>query len=198
MTNATDDNQNGGHTWKPNVDTCNASSCHGSFGAVAPKAGTADPNVDTYRAGFDTNNYSGDPGGATQAIAAAIQSLENKLVTLLAANGVFYDDLNYPYAFKTSDPATHTAAGNPGGINNFTAWTPPLYKATFNLQFVVKGLPSAATSQLLVPNASAAVHNYKYTIQLLLDSYEAVNGAPLAGAFRPAGTRPATVYGPGQ
>lgn len=198
MSNATADNLNGGHTWRPNVDTCNAAACHGALGVVAAKPGTQDPNVGAYRAGFDTNNYSGDPGGATQSIAAAIQSLEGKLVALLATQGLFYDDLNYPYAFNTSAPSTHTSAGNPGGVNNFTAWTPALYKATFNLQFVVKGLPSAATSQLLVPNASAAVHDYKYTIQLLLDSYEAVNGTPVAGATRPVGTRPATVYGPGQ
>lgn len=66
------------------------------------------------------------------------------------------------------------------------AWTTPLLKSTFNMQYVVKGLPSVSTSKLLVPNASAAVHDYRYTIQLLLDSYEAVNGAPLAGATRPA------------
>jgi len=190
MSNPTADNKNGGHSWNPNVVSCNTSSCHGSFNAVAAESGTASPDVDTYRANFDTNNYTGDPNGQTLSIAQSIQSLENKLVALLKTKGIEYDDLNYPYAFKAGLP--HTSA------NAFTAWTPPAYKATFNLQFIVKGLPSAATSQLLVPNASAAVHNYKYCIQLLLDSYADLNGSPLAGATRPAGTRPATVYGPGQ
>lgn len=188
MDNATADNKNGGHTWVPNVASCNT--CHSGFGPVAAKPGSASPNLDTYRANFDTNNYSGDPNGKTQSIAAAIQSIENKLVALLATKGIEYDDLNYPYAFKAGLP--HTSA------NAFTDWTPATLKAAFNLQYVVKGLPSGATSQLTVPNASAAVHNYAYTIQLLLDSYEAVNNAPLAGATRPVGTRPATVYGPGQ
>ncbi len=187
MANATADNKNGGHTWRPNVDTCNSSSCHGSFNNVSPKAGTKDPDAGAYRANFDSTNYSGDANGKTQSIGAAIQSIENKLVTLLQTKGIFYSDLAYPYFFTD---ATYKTA--------FTAWTPATLKAAFNLQFVVKGLPSAATSQLLVPNASAAVHDHRYTIQLLLDSYEAVNGGPLAGATRPAGARPATVYGPGQ
>jgi len=86
----------------------------------------------------------------------------------------------------------HTSA------NAFKAWTPATYKAAFNLSYTIKGLPSGAESQIGAPNSSAAVHNYKYIIQLLLDGYEDINGAPLPGASRPAGTRPATVYGPNQ
>ncbi len=204
MANPTADNRNGGHTWWPNVATCNAAACHGSANLgplsadVTSDNGPASPDVDNYRAIFDTNNYTGDPGGASLSIAQSIQVLESKVIAVLAANGVFYDDLNYPYFFKTADPATHTPSGNPGGVNNFTDWTPPLYKAAFNLSFVIKGLPSGAESQIGVPNASAAVHDYKYNIQILQDSYENLTGAPLPNAFRPAGTRPAVVYGPNQ
>lgn len=198
MANPEDDNKTGGHTWVPNVKTCNTAECHGGYGLVAAKAGSKAPDLDTYRANFDTTNYSGDTNGATQAVADAIRSLQQKLIALLQTRGIYYDDINYPYFFKTADPATHVAAGNPGGVNNFTAWTPETYKAAFNLAFIVKGLPASGVSQANVPNASAAVHNYKYAIQLLLDSYEAVNGAPLTGATRPTGSRPATVYGPGQ
>lgn len=199
MANATDDNENGGHTWKPNVKSCNTSSCHATIGQIGVKAGsTATPDVDNYRDTSDTNNYTGDAGGTSLSIALSIQILEGKLIAALNASGVYYDDLNYPYFFKTADPATHTAAGNPNSVNNFTAWTPPLYKAAFNLSFIIKGLPTGATSQINVPNASAAVHNYKYAVELLLDSYENLTGSPLAGATRPAGTRPATIYGPGQ
>jgi hypothetical protein len=154
---------------------------------VAAKSGSASPDVDSYRASSDTNNYTGEPGGETLSIAQSIQSLEKKLITLLQTKGIFYDDLTYPYFFADA-----------GHTQSFTAWTPATYKAAFNLSFIVKGLPSGATSQTLVPNASGAVHNYKYCIQLLLDSYADLNGATLAGATRPAGSRPATAYGPGQ
>jgi hypothetical protein len=201
MSNATADNKNGGHTWAPNVVTCNTADCHGgSLGPVAAKSGSASPNVDIYRASSNTSNYTGDPGGESLSTAQSIQSLQGKLKALLAAQNppIYYDDVNYPYFFNTADSATHTATGNPNGINNFTAWTPATLKAAFNLGFVVKGLPSIGRSQVNVPNASGAVHNYKYCIQLLLDSYADLNGAALAGAVRPAGSRPATEYGPGQ
>jgi hypothetical protein len=198
MGEVSSDGLNGGHTWKPNVAACNTSNCHATIGKVAAKPGTSSPDVDHYRSTSDTRNYTGDPGGASLSIAESIQVLEKKLIAVLNAQGVYYDDLNYPYFFKTADPATHAGAGNPGGINNFTAWTPPLLKAAFNLSFIVKGLPSGGTSQVNVPNASAAVHNYLYAIQLLLDSYEDLTGSPLQGATRPAGTRPASAYGPGQ
>ena len=198
MSASTADGLAGGHTWKPDVAGCNVSNCHGTIGKVPQKPGSSSPDLSLYRTTSDTNNYTGDAGGASLSIAASIQALEKKLISALNSKGVYYDDLNYPYFFKTADASTHTAAGNPGGVNNFTAWTPSLYKAAFNLSFIVKGLPSASTSQVNVPNASAAVHNHKYAIQLLLDAYENLTGAPLSGATRPSGTRPATVYGPGQ
>ncbi len=189
MDNATDDAQNGGHTWSPNVASCNTASCHGGFGAVGIESGSkANPDVDNYRASFDANNYTGDTGGASLSIADSIRVLQQKLIAALQAKGAYYDDTTYPYFFAD---AAHTT--------NFTAWTPALYKAAFNLSFVVKGLPSAgSSSQANVPNASAAVHDYKYGIQLLQDSYADLTGAALPGAFRPVGTRPATVYGPHQ
>jgi hypothetical protein len=191
MDNSTDDNGNGGHTWRPNVATCNVAACHGGFGPVGIEAGSnANPDVDNYRAGFDTNNYTGDPGGASLSIADSIRVLQQKIIAQLLARGVEYDDVNYPYFFIAGMP--HINA------NGFKAWTPPVYKASFNLSFTVKGLPAEGTSQANVPNASAAVHDYKYIIQLLQDGYADLTGAPLAGAFRPAGARPATVYGPGQ
>ncbi|WP_243372546.1 hypothetical protein [Geotalea sp. SG265] len=189
MANPTPDNLAGGHTWERNVATCNVASCHGGFGPIPAVAGTVTPDLSTYRATFDTNNYSGDANGATQGIADAIRSLQQRLIGLLAAQAtpIFYNDLKYPYFFADS-----------ASTNSFTAWTPATYKAAFNLSFVVKGLPSGATSQANVPNGSAAAHDYKYCIQLLQDSITDLSGAPIPGAFRPADVRPATVYGPGQ
>ncbi|HEY3488745.1 MAG TPA: multiheme c-type cytochrome [Candidatus Deferrimicrobiaceae bacterium] len=225
MDNATTPAANGGHTWKPNVASCNATGCHGAAGiAPAIAVDNADPLapflplVDSYRATFDNNNYTGDVGGNTVSIAASIQTLAQKLILLLAsqATPIYYDDIAYPYFFTTQDPATHTNA------NAFKAWTPATLKAAFNLQYVIKGLPSAGagtsvvyliggaapasvndvglpnTSSVLAPNASAAVHNHKYTIQLLQDSYFAVAGARITGAFRPSTNRAATVYGANQ
>jgi hypothetical protein len=208
MANASEDNKVGGHTWEPNVATCNGPSCHGA-GAVSSKPGEPEsPDAAQFRAAFDTTNYTGEPGGGSKPIAVQIQTLQNKVIALLAARGVYYDDTVYPYFFKDPNPANHADA------TKFTAWTPPLYKAAFNLAFLIKGLPAAgastsyvvngggvlvpATSQTLVPNASAAVHNFRYALQLLLDSYEDLNGSPLPGSVRPFGTRPATMYGPGQ
>lgn len=196
MANPTADNRNGGHTWWPNFVTCNVAACHGgaNLGPLAADVnsenGPASPDVDNYRAIFDTNNYTGTPGGASLSIAQSIRVLEDKIIAVLAANGVEYDDLNYPYFFQAGKP--HTSD------NTFKAWTPQLYKAAFNLSYVIKGLPSAATSQIGQPNASAAVHDYKYIIQILQDSYENLTGSPIPGAFRPVGTRPAVVYGPNQ
>jgi len=194
MDNVTPDNQYAGHSWNPNVATCNTSDCHGSFGPVPGKPGTSSPDVGVYRASFDTNNYTGDQNGSTQPIAVAIQSLQGKLIALLAAQAppIYYSDQEYPYFF--ADLARTIP---------FTAWTPNAYAAAFDLSFVIKGLPSSATSQTLVPNSSAAVHNYKYCIQLLQDSYVKLSGkqtlqSALPGAVRPPGTRPATVYGQGQ
>ena len=196
MDNPTGDNLNGGHTWWPNVATCNVAECHGSsnLGPVSPdptsENGPASPDVADYRANFDTNNYTGDPGGESLSIAQSIQSLQQKVIAILLTYGMEYDDLVYPYFFKAGQP--HTSA------NAFTAWTPATYKAAFNLSYTIKGLPSGAESQKDVPNSSAAVHDYKYIIQLLQDGIADLTGAPLPGAFRPVGTRPATVYGPGQ
>lgn len=195
MSNPTANNENGGHSWNPNVASCNTSACHGSIGPVAAATGTADPDVEAYRAGTDTNDYDGN--GTLEPIAVEIQSLQNNLIALLAANGIFYNDLKYPYFFTSAASTTNFTAWNTavGGLN--------AYKAAFNLQFIIKGLPSEATSQTLVPNASAAVHDHLYIIQLLHDAYDDYNAvapvqlAPLGG-IRPAGTRAATVYGPGQ
>lgn len=197
MDNATEDNTIGGHSWNPNIASCNTSSCHGGGvgPAVVAKAGTVSPDVSLYRATFDTNDYDGN--GTLEPVAVEIKALQDRLIALLAANGIFFNDLKYPYFF--ADPAFTT---------NFTAWNTATggttaFKAAFNLQFIIKGLPSAATSQTAVPNVSAAVHNHRYVIQLLRDSYEAYNavagvpGGALAGV-RPEGARPATVYGPGQ
>lgn len=167
----------GGHTWVPNVQTCNVAACHG--GSIS--------DVATYRPASDTTNYSGDSNGTTQGMATAILSLEQKLQTALATAGYYYNPAVYPYLF--------TDAAYTIGV---TTVPPKVAKAFFNLNFVVKQVPSdASPSQIGVPNTAAAAHNARYAMQLLLDSYLDLTGAIPAGATRPSGIRPASVYGSG-
>ena len=206
----------GGHTWVPNIAvTCNTVACHGN-GALGT---VADP--DTYRALTDITDYSGS--GSSTAIAVQIKEIQDKLIYLMSKQvpAIYYDDTAYPYFFKvpisvpTGSATTHTSA------NAFKAWTPTTVKAAFNLNYAIKGLPSAGgsttyvlnsgasvtvpnSSQTLTPNASAAVHDFKYVIQLLTDSFNdlATNGtatvAPPTLGTRPVGTRPSVFYGPSQ
>ncbi|HEY3308841.1 MAG TPA: hypothetical protein VGJ93_10350 [Desulfuromonadaceae bacterium] len=233
MGNPTEPVRVGGHTWKPNGANC--TTCHPGITAATnlsndPGAGFLAGN----RATADTTNYSGNP--ASISIGSQIQDLQNYIIALMAAQGLFYDDTTNPYYFNVALTSVNGVADNHAGANTFTAWTLPLYKAAFNLAIAAKANPSAAksttyvlngagirvpnTSITLVANKSAAVHDFKYVIQLLMDSYENLynNSSPAqiaaaqasisAGptpltlptpaallAKRPAGTRQAVNYG---
>jgi hypothetical protein len=186
----------GRHTWKivsdddsaVNSATCNAASCHNGRVPTTNSDGQFDNFRDTL---FDpANDYDGN--GVAEGIAVEIAGLENQLIGLLKTNGIEYDDLAYPYFFKPGLP--HTSA------NAFTNWTLPALKAAFNLSFVIRGLPIEATSNIGQPNPSAAVHNYRYNIELLRDSYDDLQAKGVPGQTdrstqpRPAGSRPATNY----
>ncbi|KAF0217560.1 MAG: hypothetical protein FD174_3239 [Geobacteraceae bacterium] len=190
-------NDLGGHSWRVfaeadgavNNASCNVAACH-SGRVPATKAG-----LDSFRdTVFDpTNDYDGD--GLIEGIPGEIRDLSLQLILLLQANGIEYDDNNYPYFFQAG--LAHISA------NGFVAWTLPTLKAAFNLQYVIKGLPSAApVSQIGQPNPSAATHNYRYNIQILRDAYDDLQANGVAGQPnrsaqpRPAGTRPAANYDP--
>jgi hypothetical protein len=161
----TTDGTIGGHTWKiisetdqfVNNATCNTSACHN--GAVP--ATNASGQLDNYRLASDTHDYDGN-GNSTEGIPVEIQNLTNKVIALLQVSGIEYDDTAYPYFFPAGSP--HSAA------NPFKAWNLSTFKAAFNMSFVIKGQPSGS-SKINVPNTSAATHNYRYNIQLLIDSY---------------------------
>jgi len=189
----------GGHTWKivsdddsaVNSTTCNAVSCHNGRVPTTNSAGQMDSFYDNVVATI--KDYDGD--GTVEGIAQEITGLENHLISLLDNNGITYNDASYPYFFIK------------GTSSSFTAWTRPKLKAAFNLQYVIKGLPSGP-SQIGQPNRTAAVHNYRYIIQLLMDSYENLYnntsgasglGLPTPAALtanRPSGIRDATNYNP--
>jgi hypothetical protein len=214
MASPTADSLNGGHTWKPNVDACNTALCHGSasLGAIPASIGTKDPDLDGYRALSDTTNYSGS--GTTVAICQQIKELQDNVIAALLANGIVYDDMNYPYFFKASVAGMVDNVAKRTSANGFKVWTAKTWKAAFNLSYVIKGLPSNAKtgvttvnaagitidtgSATLVRNHSAAVHNHKYTTQLLYDALVDLGATVPAGATRVSTGRAATVYGTGQ
>lgn len=187
----------GGHTWRIvtedgsvfNGGACNAAACHNGTVPTTNSAGQWDDYVDNAHPAamrdYDLNN-------TVESMAREIAGVEDLLLSLLDNNGITYSDTTYPYFFIK------------GTTSSYTAWTAPQLKAAFNIQFVIKGLPSGA-SQIGQPNVSAATHNYRYNLQLLMDSYEAVYRAtagvnpalPTPAALlanRPAGSRPATNY----
>ncbi len=205
----------GRHTWKVvsddesviNNTTCNTSACHnGAF----PSTNTGG-EFDNYRFASDANDYDGN--GSTEGIPKEIMGIENELLALLVDNGIEYDDTAYPYFFKAGQ--SHISA------NAFKAWSLATFKAAFNINYVIKGLPSGST-QINQPNRSAATHNYRYNIQLLQDSYTnlynymILSSIPIASPvtisfpggsqsvtlplpsamFRPTGSRAATNYDP--
>jgi hypothetical protein len=218
MANPTEPVKVGGHTWNPNPASC--TTCHSTI--------TASVDLPTFlnnsRATANTTNYSGNV--ASVSIAKQIQDLQNYIIKLLAAQTapVFYDDSVYPYFHNVAITSANGVANNHSNATAFKAWTLPVYKAAFNLGIAIKGLPSASasptntfvvngggvkvpdTSATLIPNNSAAVHNYKYIIQLLMDSYTDLYnntavipaGLPTPAALnanRPAGSRQAVNYG---
>ena len=211
----------GNHTWKVVSDdesvinnvTCNTSACHGSSPIPSTNSGG---EFDNYRFATDTNDYDGD-GDSAEGVPIEITALENEVIGLLLDNGIEYDDTAYPYFFKAT--LAHTSA------NAFKAWNLATFKAAFNVNFVVKGLPSGLT-QINQPNRSAATHNFRYNIEILQDAYTnlynfmllsgmtitspvTINIPPVPGGttllvtlptptamFRPVGSRPATNYDP--
>jgi hypothetical protein len=183
----------GGHSWRifseadnvVNNTSCNVAACHNGR-VPGTRAGLFSFRDSVYD---PTNDYDGN--GVVEGIPEEIEGLETLLISLLDNNGITYSDTTYPYFLKKA-PAT----------GSFTAWTLPTLKAAFNLQYVIKGLPSGA-SQIGQPNPSSATHNHGYNIQLLVDSSTDLynntvspNPAlPLPSALiRPAGTRAATNY----
>jgi hypothetical protein len=189
----------GGHTWKilsddesvVNNASCNVSSCHNGRVPATNSAGEFHDFRDSVLS--PTADY--DLDGTVEGTAKEIAGVENLLIALLDNNGITYSDQNYPYFFRKGTTSAHTA------------WNRAQLKAAFNIQYVIKGLPSAAVSQIGQPNTTAATHNYRYILQLLMDSYEFLynNTASPSGSLptpaallanRPAGVRAATNYNP--
>jgi len=170
-----DDEELGGHSFEVRVASGginikeNISVCQKCHGAVT--------SFETIGALRDM-----DGDGALGSVKNEIEGLKTLITQALAAgkscgtlinNQLFYNPGAYPYFF--TDTTYTTGAQN---------WCESQLEAAFNLHMI---------------NAEPGVyvHNFRYAVQLLRDSYEDLTGAPLNGV-RPSsgGDRPATIYTP--
>ncbi|MEW6569957.1 MAG: hypothetical protein AB1390_02095 [Nitrospirota bacterium] len=117
-----------------------------------------------------------DGDGFPENIKEEIEGLKALIIVGLENAGIYYNPHAYPYFFKVASPQIYP--------NRVTTWKENEIEAAFNLQFVDK-------------EPGAYVHNFRYVVQLLRDSYEALTGELLPG-MRPSSSddRPATIYTP--
>jgi hypothetical protein len=115
-----------------------------------------------------------DGDGIVENIKEEIEGLESLITAELEKAQIYYNSSAYPYFFTV--PSQQTFA------NRVTTWKESQIEAAFNLQFVNKEL-------------GAYIHNFKYAVQLLRDSYEVLSGSALPGV-RPTSSddRPAQDY----
>jgi hypothetical protein len=161
----------GGHTWKPKVETCKE--CHGqsitSFQNI-PAVGDYDGDgtvetafeeigtITVITAPFDPATQTGGTG------------LFGQLNRQLAINNIFYNPDRNPYFFTA-----------PGGTTSFTAWTTNTLSAAFNLQLFFKA------------GTCVPYHNVFYGAQTLQDSLRAL-GVDTTAYNRGPTNRAATDY----
>jgi hypothetical protein len=183
---AFDKNEEGGHTWKPQLETCKE--CHvqvpeitkfsdirpftpvdydgdGVFGTVFEEIGTITPR-DAPALGSTGTGLFGQLVGALEANTRPNPDPTQPPIP----DPIFYNPDSYPYFFNAT-----------GGT--FNAWTTNTLSAAFNLSWAFKS------------GACVYYHNSKYVVQILDDSLQALGALlPAVAANRPAGPRPARDY----
>ncbi len=123
------------HTLEVQSDNCVM--CHG------------EGEYQDYRMEGSAVDYDGD-GDIEEGVYYEIEGLKEILLAELAANGLVYDALAYPYFFDDAG-------------ERFAAWTPRLARAAYNYQVSMK-------------DPGGFAHGGKYIIQLLYDSIEDMGG----------------------
>jgi len=164
MGEASTDNLEGGHTWKPRVETCQQ--CH------VKSNGEAINNFSDIPASAD---YDGDGTprttfqeiGTVSADGSTGTGLFGQLLAALNAKGIFYQPDSYPYFFNAT-----------GG--QFKAFTSNTLAASFNLAWAWKA------------GNCTYYHNAFYIVQILQDSLKALGVTPTG--VRPSTDRNATDY----
>ena len=164
MAEANADNSEGGHTWKPRIETCQQ--CHGSVTSFQDIQASADwdgnGKVESAFVEIGTVN---DPVAGT-----GDSGLLGQLNQALAAKGIFYNPNGGGNYFFIA----------PGSTTTFTNWTTNTLTAAFNIQFLYKA------------GNCIYIHNPFYAVQILQDSLRALGVTPTG--VRPAGDRNATDY----
>jgi len=164
MGEASADNSEGGHTWKPRVETCQQ--CHVKNNGEAINQFSDIPAS----ADFDGDGTSGTAFqeiGALSADGSSGTGLFGQLLAALNSKGIFYNPNSYPYFFN--------AAGG-----QFKAFTSNTLAASFNLAWAWKA------------GNCTYYHNAFYIVQILQDSMTALGVTPTG--VRPSADRNATDY----
>ena len=176
----------GGHTWRPDIATCQL--CHvdasgnpvQAIRRVLPDRGTGVPN--TFINVPASADYDGDGVvktafeeiGTINDLDFGDSGLFGQLKAALQGKGIFYDPDTYPYFF--SDAAL---------TKTFSGFTSNTMAAAFNLSWAWKA------------GTCVYYHNAPYVVQILQDSLVAL-GVPLGARKRPpppaTDSRPATDY----
>jgi len=115
-----------------------------------------------------------DGDGRAGTIQEEIEGLQAVIIEELEKADIYYNPDMHPYFFTVPPPQTRA--------DGVTTWKESQLEAAFNLQFASK-------------EPGAYIHNFRYTVQLLRDSYEALTGSALPGV-RPSSSddRPAKDY----
>lgn len=148
------------HSTKPRWSTC--SGCHQGV-ADAASARTIRMMASVGR------DYDGD-GDTAEGVAGELDGLRDKLgeaITRYAserAAPICYDATRYPYWFAGAAQDQRCPVPATTGEGGYSAWTPRLVRAAYNLQMASK-------------DPGAFAHNAKYAIELLHDSITDVNRA---------------------
>jgi len=115
-----------------------------------------------------------DGDGWAGTIKEEIEGLKALIIEELEKAEIYYNPDQHPYFFTVPPPQT--------GTDQVTTWKESQHEAAFNLQFVHK-------------EPGAYIHNFRYAVQLLRDSYEALTGIVLPGIRPSSGDdRPAKDY----
>jgi hypothetical protein len=143
MSEASADDSEGGHTWKPRIEVCQT--CHGPITSFFSVPASADYDGDGV-----VKNTSEEIGTlSSEGLGSIGTGLLGQVVAALQTKGIFYNPDSYPYFFTST-----------GGT--FTAWTTNTLTGAFNLSYVFK-----AKNALYVHNAKYVVQVLQDSLKAL-------------------------------
>jgi hypothetical protein len=143
MSEASADNAEGGHTWKPRLEVC--TQCHDPITSFLNVSASADYDGD----GVVKTTYEEIGTLTREGVGTRGTGLLGQVVAAFKAKGIYYNPDSNPYFF------TSTGA-------NFQAWTPNTLSAAFNLGYTYK-----AKNALYVHNTKYAVQILQDSLKAL-------------------------------